>query len=154
MSTATFTKTSVKDVMTANPVFISPAASLRELAELLDANDISGVPVVNVNERVIGVVSKTDLLQQFIQGPKEAGDGSFVELLDDGLRTAEYNMDDEGCVEDFMSIDPVIANVEDSVGDVAQRMLSENVHRVVVLDADERLAGIVTTFDILRHVFA
>ena len=56
------TPASVKDIMTRDPVCVSPDTSAVELARILEANEISGVPVVDALDRAIGVVSKTDLL--------------------------------------------------------------------------------------------
>lgn len=152
MPAETFTGVSVREVMTPNPVYISPAATIRDLAELLDSNEISGVPVVDVQERVIGVVSKTDLLGRWISGTNESGSSSFLELLEDGLQTGEYSIDDQGTVEEFMSVDPVTTTPDKPITDIARRMVSERVHRVIVVDENMRLKGIVTTLDILKYM--
>lgn len=152
MPAETITGVSVREVMTTNPVYISPAATIRNLAELLDSNEISGVPVVDVRERVIGVVSKTDLLSRWIIGTSETGSSTFLELLDDGLRARDYVIDDQGTVEEFMSVDPVTTTPDKPITDVVRRMVSERVHRVIVVDDDMRLKGIVTTLDILKHI--
>lgn len=152
MPADTLVGVSVREVMTPNPVYISPAATIRELAELLDSNEISGVPVLDVRERVIGVVSKTDLLSRWISGSRETGSSSFLELLEDGLQIGEYVIDDQGRVEEFMSVDPVTTTPDKPITDIARRMVSERVHRVIVVDDDMRLKGIVTTLDILKHL--
>jgi CBS domain-containing protein len=159
MPAAALANVTVKQVMTHNPVYIAPAASIRELAELLDSNEISGVPVVDVQERVIGVVSKTDLLHQWVRGGDRSrsggggggGVGSFVELLEDGLGEG-LEISDENTVEEFMSVDPVTARTDEPITAVAQRMVRERVHRVIVVDQDNRLRGIVTTLDILKRI--
>ena len=152
--------------MTARPVAVSPTMTIRDLAELLDANEISGVPVVDGQDRVIGVVSKTDLLHQWIRGSEvsEGGDYSgagsfsgsisFIELLEDGIRTEEINRSTDKTIEEFMSVDPVTAHPEESMDVISRRMVNERVHRVIVVDKDSRLLGIVTTLDILDHLSA
>jgi len=50
------------DIMTVNVITVSPDASLREVADLLSSEHISGVPVVDGDE-VVGVVSATDLME-------------------------------------------------------------------------------------------
>ena len=164
MSSATLKGNQVKDVMTARPVAVSPSMTIRNLAELLDSNEISGVPVVDGQDRVIGVVSKTDLLHQWIRGSEvsEAGEysrvgsfsgsGSIIELLEDGIRTEEIDRNTDKAIEEFMSVDPVTALPEDSLDVISRRMVNERVHRVIVVDQDSRLLGIVTTLDILDHL--
>lgn len=166
MSSATLTGIQVNDVMTARPVAVSPTMTIRDLAELLDANEISGVPVVDGQERVIGVVSKTDLLHQWIRGSEVSGggdysgagsfsgSGSFIELLEDGIRANEIDRNTDKTIEEFMSVEPVTALPDESLDAVSRRMVSERVHRVIVVDKDSRLVGIVTTLDILDHISA
>lgn len=152
MPSDTLTDIRVKDVMTSNPVYVSPAATIRELAELLDENEFSGVPVVDVHERVIGVVSKTDLLHRWIQGSAEAGSGTFLELLDDGMSAGEFERIDQSTVEEFMTVEPVTATPDEPLADITRRMVLERVHRVIVLGENRQLKGIVTTLDILKHI--
>jgi CBS domain-containing protein len=52
----------VRDVMTADPVIVSPEATLREVAETLSTKHIGGVPVVAVGSGLVGVVSASDLM--------------------------------------------------------------------------------------------
>lgn len=52
----------VRDVMTPDPVIVSPEATLREVAEILSANHISGVPVVAAGRGLMGVISASDLI--------------------------------------------------------------------------------------------
>ena len=58
----TATSLIASEIMTSNPVRVTSDATATELGRLLDTNEISGVPVVDALDRVIGVVSKTDLL--------------------------------------------------------------------------------------------
>jgi CBS domain-containing protein len=52
----------VRDVMTPDPVMVSPEATLREVAETLSAKHISGVPVVAAGRGLVGVISASDLI--------------------------------------------------------------------------------------------
>jgi CBS domain-containing protein len=52
----------VRDVMTRDPVMVSPEATLREVAETLSAKHISGVPVVAAGRGLVGVISASDLI--------------------------------------------------------------------------------------------
>lgn len=55
-------KAKVADVMTRNVITVAPGATLREVAEVLSSNYISGAPVVSTTGDVVGVVSTTDLM--------------------------------------------------------------------------------------------
>ena len=146
------TKIRVKDVMTPDPVCADAAASLQELAELFDANEISGVPVVDAQNRLIGVVSKTDLIHRCLEGPIGAREGmEFFDRLRIGMSPSrDLDPNDLGVAEDFMSIDPVTARPDELLSAVARRMADERVHRVVVVSEGNEPVGIVTSLDALK----
>ena len=52
------------DIMTKDVITIKPEANIEELARLLMKNKISGVPVVDANNRMIGIVTENDLIQK------------------------------------------------------------------------------------------
>jgi CBS domain-containing protein len=135
--------------MTSNPVRVSCATTVRELARLLAANEVSGVPVVDALDRVIGVVSKTDLLHRCVEGPVGSRPG-ILESLAEGLSSGtEIDPDELGTVEEFMTPDPITASPDEPIGVVARRMAEEGVHRVVVIDETRHVLGIVTSLDVL-----
>ncbi len=147
---ATSTTTTVGDVMTSNPICIGPDTQARELARVLEANEISGTPVVDGLNRVIGVVSRTDLLHRAVEGPQGSRPGSFFEALAEGLTDEDTHPDNLGTVEEFMTPEPVTARPNELLGDVARRMAEERVHRVVIVDDELHVLGIATSLDILR----
>ncbi len=140
----------VKDVMTRDPVSVTPDISARELARILADNQISGVPVVDPQDRVIGVVSRTDLLQWCVTGGLGLGAGDLLPTLANRKETRRSQVEDLGIVEDFMSEDPITCGADAAVASVARRMAEERVHRVIVLDEDGCLAGVVTSMDVLK----
>ena len=147
---STATASAVSQIMTAEPLCISPDTPARDLARMLEANDISGMPVVDVCNRVIGVVSKTDLLRRVVEGPKGSGRGSFFESLAEGLTDEDLHPDNLGTVEEFMTPAALTAGLDDSVSDVARRMVEDGVHRIVIVDDDRVVLGLVTSLDIMR----
>ena len=147
---ATPTATTVGDVMTRNPLCISPDTPARELARILEANEISGVPVVDGLDRVIGVVSRTDLLRRVVEGPQGSRPPSFFEALAEGLTDEDLHPDNLGTVEEFMTPEPVTTRPNELLSEVACRMAEDRVHRVVVVDDEMHVLGIATSLDILR----
>ncbi len=148
---ATATAATVKEIMTPDPVCISGDTSARELAHLLDTHGFSGVPVVDPLNREIGVVSKTDLVHRCVEGPLGSRPGTFFGSLADGLDVGtELVPDNLGRVEDFMSVEPITAAPDEPIGAVARRMAEEGVHRVVVVNEEQVVLGIVTSLDLLK----
>ena len=64
----------IKDVMTTNPITVHPDDDIEKAAILMLENKISGLPVVDENEKVIGVITQTDIFNAFI-----SMSGAFLE---------------------------------------------------------------------------
>jgi len=141
----------VRDVMTRKPICVDLGTTLRELAQTLAGNDISGVPVVGSDGRLVGVASKTDVVRRCTEGEFEQPVGYVFELLSAELGSeSDLLAEPPIVVDDFMSTEPVTAGPDEPVAAVARRMADERVHRVVVVDAERRPIGIVTSLDLLR----
>jgi CBS domain-containing protein len=136
--------------MTREPVRVSAGTTARELARVLETNEVSGVPVVDSMDRVIGVVSRSDLLHRCVEGPLGSRPGSFLESIAAGLADGgPLDSSGLGTVEEFMSTEPITATADEPVSAVAERMARERVHRVVVVDEKRHVVGIVTSLDVL-----
>jgi CBS domain-containing protein len=140
----------VKDVMTTRPISVRASATPRELARVLTEHEISGVPVVDERKRVVGVVSKTDLLQWCVKGGLGFGATNLLTSLAEGGAGTRFGPVDLGIVADFMTIKPLTAAPDESLGTIAHRMAEYRVHRLIVTDSEGRLKGIVTSMDLLR----
>ncbi|MGW6963211.1 CBS domain-containing protein [Streptomyces zaomyceticus] len=110
----------VGGLMTDEVVSAIPAASFREVAKMLAEHDISGVPVVDEDDNVIGVVSESDLLARH-----------------------------ELTARELMNTPAVTIHAEETVADAARLMVRRGVERLPVVDEEERLVGIVTRRDLL-----
>ena len=146
---STLSTTLVKDVMTPHPVCVDPATTVTELAELFDANGISGAPVLDGQDRVVGIVSKTDLVRRCVEGPLGSSGSEMSAFLGLAAGAGPLDPEDLGTVQDFMTNDLVTSSVEESIATVAKRMAEHQVHRVVVTDSVGRAVGILTTLDVL-----
>jgi CBS domain-containing protein len=118
----------VADLMNRSPVTVSRGWTLREVAKHLTLHDASGAPVCDRSGRVVGMVSKTDI----------------VDRLADHGDLLSATVEDVMCVEIF-SVSPEASAVE-----AAERMVFEGVHRLVVLGDEGELAGVVSSLDLLK----
>jgi CBS domain-containing protein len=139
----------VRDFMTSDPICVGLSTTPRELARLLTDHAISGVPVVDAQHQVIGVVSRTDLLQWCLRGGLGFGSQNILQSLAEGGTGTRVEAVDLGIVSDFMTTSLITASPDEPVSQVARRMREKHVHRVVVVDAAGRLVGVLTTFDLL-----
>jgi len=115
----------VKDVMSEAVVFVRADTPAPEAAEVLTRHRINGAPVLGAHGRVIGVVSKTDLL--------------------DSRRASEDNT-----VENLMTRVVFAVRASDPVMQAVRLMVKEDIHRALVVNQDGTLAGIVAPMDVMR----
>jgi CBS domain-containing protein len=139
-----------KDVMVSEPVCADPSMTIRQLARIFEENEISGAPVVDKEGRVIGVVSKTDLIRRCSEGTVDVPPAYLFEAI-----CEQRGYDEEVipepliCVEDFMTQDPVTVTGNTPAGYVARLMFEKRIHRVVVVDHEKFPVGIITSLDLL-----
>lgn len=142
-----------KDLMTTDVVSVSMETTLAEVAKIMVEKKISGLPVVNEDGKVVGVLSESDMMDKEFS-PKAP---SFWELFVIGIR-------DERAVEDYrariakhmaktageiMTKSPVVVDELESVAVVAQIMMANQVKRVLVTRMGE-MVGIISRFDFVR----
>jgi CBS domain-containing protein len=138
--------------MTPDPICIQPATTIRELARVFENNQISGAPVVDAQGRVVGVVSKTDLIRSCSEGTADIPPAYLFEVLreqGDEDTATEVIPEPLVCVEDFMTEDPLMVSPDVSAASVARLMYDHRVHRVIVVDRDRFPIGIITSLDLL-----
>ncbi|GAA3655143.1 CBS domain-containing protein [Streptomyces chitinivorans] len=129
-------------VMTIDVVKAHPTTPFKQIAHLLARHGISGLPVVDGDDKVLGVVSETDLLaHQARQGSDDAPPRGRT-----GRRRAAGRPLTAG---ELMTSPAVTVHALDSVARAARTMVAHGVQRLPVLDEEERLVGIVTRRDLL-----
>lgn len=151
MAEATAKKTA-GDIMTSEPVCVDPATTVRELARIFDEYEISGAPVTDGGGRVIGIVSQTDVIRACVERAPEHAPAFFFEMLnEDAGEDMEYGDEEDSLtVEDFMTMDPITVAVDEPLAGIAKRLADEGVHRVIVVDKDDMVQGVITSLDLLR----
>jgi CBS domain-containing protein len=145
-----------KDVMNPEVLTVRVDLTVRELASFLTENQISGAPVVDLEGRLVGVVSVTDVAENDAERPDLAGDRSMPadvrgwenRMDSDDVRPLHMESDDL-LVRDIMT--PTVYTVpEDTpVATIAQAMVAGRIHRVLVTHR-RRAIGIVTSLDLVR----
>lgn len=117
----------VKDAMCRDFKIVGPETTLLEAAEAMREYDCGYLPI-GANDRLMGAVTDRDIV---IRG---LGQGYHIETTVDTIMTGNVVY----CFED------------EPVEDAAERMKSEQIRRLVVLNRDKRMVGILTVGDIAR----
>ena len=137
----------VQDLMTTNVVTVRAAVSLKDAAALLAEHRISGLPVVDDDRHVLGVLSEGDILF------KESGPPERPSLLERLLSAPSAGFDPKlaaRTVGEAMSAPVVTIGPRRPVTEAATTMIEERVNRLPVVDDTQHLIGIVTRADLVR----
>lgn len=121
----------VADLMTLDPVTVPIDATIEEAEALLREFHITGLPVVDGEKRLVGVISQTDLLYLSIPTVR-----ALIRHRGDGIRVGEV-----------MSTPPVTIDGSATLGDAARMMHRDHLHRLVVVDAHGRPTGVIAAMD-------
>ena len=127
----------VKDIMTTDVAAVRSDASYREMTALIRGRRVSGLPVVDAEGIVIGVVSETDLLTRALE--RQPGRWPHRKHATAAELTAR----------DLMTHPAVTTSPDEPVASVARLMSARKLRRLPVVDAQGHLAGIVTRSDVL-----
>ncbi|WP_136716943.1 CBS domain-containing protein [Halorientalis salina] len=109
---------------------VRPDTLVEDAAQVMLDNDVGSVVVVDDDNRLAGILTRTD----------------FVTIVSESHPKAETS------VSRYMTTDVVTASAQDSVQDVADTMLAEGFHHMPVVDDDEGLIGMITTTDLAAYI--
>ncbi|UCF86937.1 MAG: CBS domain-containing protein [Nitrospiraceae bacterium] len=137
-----------EDIMTKAVVTVRTETPLQEVAEIMTEKGVSGVPVIEEDGRVAGMISEKDFLSRM--GAKDTN--TFMGVIAECLRG-------KGCValsvrakkaEDIMSTPPITVNENSSLMDITSLFSERKINRVPVIDKKNTLIGIVSREDIVE----
>jgi CBS domain-containing protein len=133
----------VKDVMSTHVVAVRKSASFKDMATRLREHRVSAFPVLDEDNKVVGVVSEADLLT------KEALEFSATGRVSGMLHHREQAKAAATTAADLMTKPPVTVGPDEFVSHAARLMYARKVKRLPVVDDDGRLIGIVSRADLL-----
>ncbi len=147
-------KKPISEVMTRNPYTANPKMRLEEVIALLATHRISGMPVVNDEDQVVGMISGTDLLWQ------ESGVNTplHILILDTVIylnnpiaRDRQLHKALGQTVADVMTPHAITITADQSLAEAARVFNDRRIHRLPVVDAStHKLVGILTQGDVIR----
>ena len=121
----------IENIMTKEVITVKRDTAIQETIEIMVENNITGLPVVDDQMQLIGVISEKDIMML---------------LYDVGSRT--------GKVEDFMTKNVVSFDQEDSLTEVCDCLLKNHFRRVpIVTGPKKKLVGIISRKNIVQSIF-
>jgi CBS domain-containing protein len=137
------------EIMTRDIVSIAPGASLREAIRLMLEQRISGLPVVDGEGRLVGILTEGDLLRRGETGTERHRRPWLEFLLGPGRLAGDYVKTHGRRVEEIMTREVVVIGPETTVSELVETMDHRRIKRLPVLDGDA-LVGIVSRADLMR----
>ncbi|SAK61842.1 CBS domain-containing protein [Caballeronia glebae] len=139
-----------RDVMTSPVVSVTPETKVHDLAQLLVQHRISAAPVVDQEERVVGMVSEGDLLHREEIGTEKRNRRSWwLDMLGNDGGAADYIKSHAPTVGEIMTREPICVKEDTSLADIAAVLESHHIKRVPVL-REGRLVGIVSRSNLVQ----
>jgi len=148
-----------RDIMNPQVVTVTENMDLREVAKILVEERITGAPVVDEMGTLVGVISQSDLVEYDLSVEHELTvEAPFYRRpFDDALQPGRgFRIEDlpADLVKDVMTPYLITVAEDTPIRDVAARMASGGVHRLIVVDTDQQIRGIVSSLDVLRWIAA
>ena len=130
-----FLKYEVRDAMVANPITIGPQTRLKEVEELFENHDFNGVPVVDEQRHLLGILTKFDLLKAFSLGAQ--------------AMVPNYDAIMEQSAEAIMTRDPVSVEPLLPLSRLLQKLVEMRTKSLPVVE-NGVLVGIIAREDVLK----
>ncbi|MEM0015974.1 MAG: CBS domain-containing protein [Saccharolobus sp.] len=121
-------KEKIKNLISKRLVALKPETSLREASMIFYKESIRGAPVINQEEKILGVLTTADIIKAFFE--------------------TNYNAK----VSDYMKTNVITINENDDILDAIRKMIIYNVGRLIVVNNENKAVGIITRTDILRSI--
>jgi CBS-domain-containing membrane protein len=139
-------KIAVRDIMTKKVITVKKESNIHEVSVLFSENRISGLPVVDEESHVIGVVSEADIL--FMAGMEKGH--TFKDILRYLLGEPLPRRKHGDRVGEVMTSPAITTSAEADVREVAEILENRRIKRLPVVDSENRLLGIISRGDIVR----
>ncbi len=144
-----------KDIMTKKVITVNQDTSIEELSELLLDNNISGVPVVDNEGKVVGIATEGDIIVKdtnlyFPRYFKLLDSIIYLESLTEFKNSLKKHFATK--VSEIMTTEIVSCTAETNIDDIASMMVENKINRIPVLTEDKKLEGIITRADIVKSM--
>ena len=137
------------DLMSQPVIFVQTDTSLLETSIVMAENNISGVPVVDTDQCVVGIISEKDFL-------REMG-GKYYQSF---MGVVSHCLNNKGCVavslqnksaKDIMSSTPICVQEDTTIIQIADLFDNNKINRVPVINQSGKMTGIVARSDLIQH---
>jgi CBS domain-containing protein len=148
----------VRQAMTQDPATVSPDATVEDVVRLMREHELPGLPVVDADDRLVGIVTESDLVIADDEGDLHIP--HYIELFGgmvflEPLRGFEARLKKAAAAtaQEMMTSDPVTVEADDPLRKAA-RLIADSGHNRLPVTEDGRLVGVITRVDVLGALAA
>ncbi len=144
----------VKDIMTIDVIAVHPETTISKVASLLFYNNLTGMPVVDEDNKVIGIVTEYDLISPelglhiptYIKLLKNVGgvDKDYKDLKKEIEKLAQAS------VKEVMTRDVITVTPDTTISSLVDIIMEHHINPIPVVDKEGRLVGIVSRADLVK----
>jgi len=143
-----------RDVMHRGPIItVGPETTVEEAARLMLSLGISGLPVIDATNGVVGIITEGDLLRRAELGTEKHRQSWIAYLASPGRLAAEYARAHGSKVGEVMTAGVLTAEADTPLDQIIELMEKKRIRRVPIVERG-RLAGIVSRADLMRALIA
>ncbi|MFC1528897.1 CBS domain-containing protein [Candidatus Latescibacterota bacterium] len=142
------------DIMSRDIILVEEDTTITDVIELFLEHKISCVPVVNKNKKLIGIVTKTDIIGHFMDIDLDVSLKVHLKDVIEGISEqdeSEILAVTDLKVSSIMKPKPITITENTSIESLAKIMIDHSIHRLII-EKDDAIVGIISTHDILYHV--
>jgi CBS domain-containing protein len=137
------------DVMTAPVISVTPATRTRDAIELMLTHHLSGLPVLNEQGKLVGILSEGDFVRRSELGTEKHRSRFIAFILGPGRAAHDYTKSHARFVRGLMTEEVIAVTEDTSLEDIVSLMEKHTIKRVPVM-RDDDVVGMVSRSDLLR----
>lgn len=142
----------VKEIMNNDIYYIEAKKTVRDLLDLFAEKQVSGVPVVDENNKLVGIITDADVLARIQKQPTLIDVMTYVVILDaDAITSGEINKLLDKRVSELMTRKVITVNEDTDLAEVAQILSKRKFKKVPVVNKG-KLTGVVSRGDMVRYL--
>ncbi len=147
-----FNEIQVKEIMSSRVQCLMTDDTIHDAVAMMMDNGLSTVPVVDDDNRCVGILSRSDMTELFLKEDNELAQvldapRMSLEWLSQSLETTDVRL-----VKELMTYEVATIHASQTLKAACQEMVRQQIHHLPVVDEKEQVTGIVSTFDIVKAV--
>jgi len=141
----------VKDLMSKKVIKVMSGQTLGQVSNILVKNKISGAPVINKAGKLVGIISEKDIFGALYPNFIDIV-GDVSAWFDNEKREYKLKAKKEIIIDSIMTKKVITIEPEESALKAGNKMISNQIHRLIVLNKQKKILGIVTRRDIFLKI--